>query len=181
MKILRTDTDGNGEHISKEVNQHIQDGHIVFVLIYMEGCGPCNATRPEWEKMETIISQWYKNVPNLVVATVDHQYLSNMPLVGPCSGFPTLVCVRDGGARIEAYEDAPMRIKNRTSDSFIEWVDHVVGKPVVVSDSNSNSPPLSSLSRSRRGGKRGRQSRRRGGKRGRQSRSRRRYGSKRRA
>ena len=24
----------------------------VFILYYMEGCGPCNETRPEWEKIK---------------------------------------------------------------------------------------------------------------------------------
>ena len=27
-----------------------------FLLIFMEGCGPCNATRPEWSKIENVLS-----------------------------------------------------------------------------------------------------------------------------
>ena len=27
-----------------------------FILIFMEGCGPCNATRPEWSKLKNVIS-----------------------------------------------------------------------------------------------------------------------------
>jgi len=32
----------------------VNDGKNVFVLIYMEGCGPCNQTRPEWTKLKNL-------------------------------------------------------------------------------------------------------------------------------
>ena len=33
----------------------------VFILIYMTGCGPCNATRPEWEKLENVLTKEFIN------------------------------------------------------------------------------------------------------------------------
>ena len=42
---------GNVEQLDK----YIQEGKNIFVLIYMEGCGLCNATRPEWKKIENIL------------------------------------------------------------------------------------------------------------------------------
>ena len=44
------------------VDDMIRGKKHVFILIYMEGCGPCNATRPEWSKMEhTLQKQYSKN------------------------------------------------------------------------------------------------------------------------
>ena len=50
MHILHIDSDKNASLVDK----HIQNGDNVFVLVYMVGCGPCNATRPEWDKLKNI-------------------------------------------------------------------------------------------------------------------------------
>ena len=51
----------NTEADANEINHHVESGKDVFMLIYMEGCGPCNATRPEWKKLETALNHQYKN------------------------------------------------------------------------------------------------------------------------
>ena len=33
----------------------------VFILYYMEGCGPCNATRPEWDKIKNVLKRFRLN------------------------------------------------------------------------------------------------------------------------
>jgi hypothetical protein len=44
----------NGQiaNLTAELNTYIDNGTDVFMLIYMAGCGPCNAARPEWAKLE---------------------------------------------------------------------------------------------------------------------------------
>ena len=52
MVFLHIDTNNydekneNGETPIVILNKFIKGGKQVFALIYMEGCGPCNATRP---------------------------------------------------------------------------------------------------------------------------------------
>ena len=45
------------EHVNNaakaaELNTYIDNDTDVFMLIYMSGCGPCNAARPQWAKLE---------------------------------------------------------------------------------------------------------------------------------
>ena len=44
MIVLHIETEKDAFMVDKLVNQ----GSDVFILVYMKGCGPCNATRPEW-------------------------------------------------------------------------------------------------------------------------------------
>ena len=46
----------------------------IFMLIYMEGCGPCNETRPEWSKLKNILSNHPKNV---IVVSIDKDLTYN--------------------------------------------------------------------------------------------------------
>ena len=41
----------NSEKEVGKVDQFVKKGYDVFILVYMDGCGPCNATRPEWAKI----------------------------------------------------------------------------------------------------------------------------------
>ena len=59
MVFLHIDTKNynvkdNGETPIQTLNKFITSGKNVFALIYMEGCGPCNATRPEWQKLKHV-------------------------------------------------------------------------------------------------------------------------------
>ena len=56
---------GKNKNSISTLERYLQKDHV-FILIYMEGCGPCNATRPEWSKMaHTLQKQYSKNIPNL--------------------------------------------------------------------------------------------------------------------
>jgi thiol-disulfide isomerase/thioredoxin len=110
---------GNVEQLDK----YIQEGKNIFVLIYMEGCGPCNATRPEWKKIENVLDMKYKNNSNLVIADVDQELLSKLPsLKKQPSGFPTMLYINNKGNSIEDYEESNVNVKDRTIDSFVDWI-----------------------------------------------------------
>jgi hypothetical protein len=76
---------------SKDINKHINNGKDVFLLIYMEGCGPCNQVRPEWKKIENIFqnknNQKYNNV---VIADIESELLDSIKLMNQPVGFPTM-------------------------------------------------------------------------------------------
>ena len=46
----------------EKFNNFILEGKKIFVLFYMEGCGPCNAAKPEWKKIENILNK--KHIEN---------------------------------------------------------------------------------------------------------------------
>jgi thiol-disulfide isomerase/thioredoxin len=101
-------------------NQYLKKGKPVFVLFYMEGCGPCNATRPEWKKLENVLKDQYQNT-DMVVADIDQELLKNIPdLDFQPTGFPSIVYIK--GSEIEEYENSSIDLKDRSIDSFVEWI-----------------------------------------------------------
>ena len=105
----------NAQQFDKMVN----DGKHVFVIIYMEGCRPCNETRPEWTKIENILGQPQQKIkyPGVVVADVDQIVCNNIKHISDLSGFPTMRYISDRGNIVENYEN------DRSIDAFIKWID----------------------------------------------------------
>jgi thiol-disulfide isomerase/thioredoxin len=104
-------------------NKYIESGKQIFVLFYMEGCGPCNATRPEWSKIKTVLEKKYAHNNNIVVADVDQQLLNEIKYVSGVSGFPTMRYIAKKGTVSEEYEKSSVKSKDRSVDSFIEWIE----------------------------------------------------------
>jgi hypothetical protein len=44
----------------------------------MEGCGPCNATRPEWNRLYKYLHNKYYNRNDIAIADVEHNHLSKI-------------------------------------------------------------------------------------------------------
>lgn len=110
-------------------NKHIRDGKLIFVLFYMEGCGPCNATRPEWRKIENVLSHKHKHNNNVVIVDVDQNVLKSLKYIkNQPKGFPTMQHICKKGHHSEDYEDSNISKKDRSIDSFVEWIEHHVKK-----------------------------------------------------
>jgi len=95
----------------------------IFLLIFMEGCGPCAATRPEWAKLKNVLPDDFLNRDDIVVASIDHELceqLTNLKSKPP--SFPTMRFITGGGDDVENYEDSKIENKDRTVDSFVEWI-----------------------------------------------------------
>jgi len=111
----------------KMLNYSIKSGKHVFLLIYMEGCGPCNATRPEWKKVENVLNEKYKNKYNdIVVVDIDHMLLKYVTLPLNPAGFPSMKYISQKGKYVQEYENADIKNKNRQVDSFIEWIEKLI-------------------------------------------------------
>jgi hypothetical protein len=94
-----------------------------FLLIFMEGCGPCNATRPEWSKIENVLSPKILNRKDIVIASIDNQLATKLKnLNTQPNSFPTMRFITNGGLNSENYEDSNITKKDRTIDSFMEWI-----------------------------------------------------------
>jgi hypothetical protein len=136
MIFLHIDPSTNNTSL---LDKYIEEGKDIFVLVYMEGCGPCNATRPEWEK----IKKKYKSNndgnddDNIVIADVSQECLNDIKTITPdIAGFPTMLFISNGGKVLENYEDSSIKDKDRSVDSFIEWIETKGNK--INSNSNSS-------------------------------------------
>jgi hypothetical protein len=96
-------------------NKYVEEGKQIFVLFYMEGCGPCGITRPEWKEIETIMKS--ESNDNVVIVDIDQdvlqeiQYLESKPV-----GFPTMRYITNKGNTSEDYNG------ERKTTAFISWI-----------------------------------------------------------
>ena len=101
----------------------------IFILIFMEGCGPCNATRPEWKKIEHVLAKDFLNRDDIVIAAIENNLADGLKnLATKPQSFPTMRFISDGGKTVENYEDSTIENKDRTIDSFVEWVKNKSGE-----------------------------------------------------
>jgi hypothetical protein len=123
----------NSENEAHKIDALIQQGKHVFILIYMEGCGPCNATRPEWRKMESTMQKQYKHDKDLVIIDANKDFINNVKLIGSIDGFPTMKYISNKGKHVQTYEASSINTKDRSSDSFINWIESKLLKGKVIS------------------------------------------------
>ena len=126
MQILQL----NNESEMTEFNNSMKANKQVFLLIYMEGCGPCNDTLPEWKKIENAFND-NKNgkYNNAVVAEIEKDNLNKLTFIkDEPKGFPSIKYISKNGSLQEDFEDSNIKNKTRTIDSFMEWIDSKMKK-----------------------------------------------------
>ena len=102
----------NSEKDVSNVDKMIEEGNDVFILVYMEGCGPCNATRPEWSKIESALKEQYSKNDKLVVIDLNKDFLSKVKHINEVEGFPTMKYIGNYGKTIETYENSSIKKKD---------------------------------------------------------------------
>jgi hypothetical protein len=110
------------QKLTKLLNEYMSDKNKkIFILFYMEGCGPCGATRPEWKKIKNVLGKNYDD--NIVIVDID-QVLTNElnGLKSEPVAFPTIRIISDGGKIQEDFEDSEVENKERTIDAFVDWI-----------------------------------------------------------
>jgi len=146
MVFLHIDTknynvkDKTGDTPINTLNKFITSGKIVFALIYMEGCGPCNATRPEWSKLKNVLKN-YLNDNNILIVDIDNNLLGKVKnLKIQPRGFPTIRFITNKGNTSEDFEDCKMedQYKNRSLDSFVKWIKFKLNDKNDKNDNNNN-------------------------------------------
>ena len=123
----------NSEKDALKVNDLINHGNHVFIIVYMEGCGPCNATRPEWAKMGALMQKQYKNDKDLVIIDINKDFSNVIKHIGAIDGFPTMKYISKKGKHIQTYEDSSINKKDRSSDSFVNWIESKLLRGKVIS------------------------------------------------
>ena len=114
MKVLHIHDNSNIDVL----NHSIKSGKHVFMLIYMNGCGPCNLTRPEWTKIENVLHKNRNNpkYKDVVVVDIDMKYVDKVLLKNKPISFPTMKHIYKRGQLEENYED------RREIDAFMKWI-----------------------------------------------------------
>ena len=94
----------------------------VFILYYMEGCGPCNATRPDWSKIKNVLKN-YEDNNQIAIVDIDQVLSSKIKSVKQQpNSFPTIRFITNKGKEVLNYEDSDVKNKDRSIDSFVEWI-----------------------------------------------------------
>jgi thiol-disulfide isomerase/thioredoxin len=130
MIVLHLNSKSSKEEL-KQFDKYILHGKDIFVLFYLEGCGPCNATRPEWKKIKNVVSNKYKNNNNIILADIDQSImndLNSVKMIQP-KGFPSIHHISNKGKNIKDYEDENINLKDRSVDSFVEWIEMKMKMP----------------------------------------------------
>ena len=131
------------KYTQNQLIEFLNDGHKknhhCFVLIYLVGCGPCNMTKPEWKKVANSFDYRDDN-KGIVMAHIDQNNLDQIrPTVGnyPIQGYPTMLHVHKN--KIIPYEESHIKNKNRTAESFKEWINQYVKMSGIGNNSNRES------------------------------------------
>ena len=121
-KINATKEIGNNNSALRLNNAINNNNNKIFILIHMEGCGPCMATLPEWKKLKHVLNK-FANRKDVVIADIERQALNNVKNIkNQPNSFPTIRYITNKGNFVETYEDSNIKNKDRTIDSFVEWI-----------------------------------------------------------
>ena len=72
-----------------------------------------------------------------MIIDVNKDFLSDVKSVKDVDGFPTMKYIANKGATVESYEDSGVKNKDRSIDSFINWVESKVTNTVSTVDTSS--------------------------------------------
>ena len=107
----------------EEVVNLIGSTNNIFMFIFMDGCGPCNAMKPEWVKIKSKLTDKYPNRDDVVIISMNMLFLNELESeltksgkksIGEIVGFPTIKYIK--GNKIDEYTGS------RESDIFVSWV-----------------------------------------------------------
>jgi hypothetical protein len=103
----------------------LKNAPVAFILVYMEGCGPCGEVRPEWEKIYKDKPFLNTLDPRVVMADIDHTVLgidANKDLIkDPPNAFPNIrkITFTTSDPSKQMYEEYN---GNRRSDDIKNWI-----------------------------------------------------------
>ena len=138
LEINKKNYETGNPNLIDQLNKFLtrKDGKI-FILIFMEGCGPCNATRPEWSKLNNVVSNDFLNREDIAIVSIDKDLVSKLKNIGKePNSFPTIRYITKEGRINENYEDSKILKKDRTIDSFVEWIKLKSGEKHITTSEN---------------------------------------------
>lgn len=139
----------NYHNLIDKLNNYLSNKDVkIFIFFYMEGCGPCNETRPEWSKLKNVLSKDLLNNENIIIVSIDKDLYGKLKNANkePMS-FPTIRFMTNAGEKMETYEDSEISSKDRKIDSFVEWIKLKTGENHITKSEKSSSMTKNSHTR----------------------------------
>jgi len=110
---------------ASKMNEFLKSGKNAFVLIYMDGCGPCMNTHPKWLELESD----FKDHDDIGVFDIEMSHLGEINHEGlkrNIAGYPTMRHVH--GNTASEYEKCEDISHDRTHESFVDWINKMSSK-----------------------------------------------------
>jgi hypothetical protein len=128
--IIEDNNEKNKQGID-EINNLINENpdKNVFLFVYMDGCGPCNSTIPQWDNIPRKLKQHDKHRHDIVTLRINKDLFPLLKNMGSePMGYPSLRHVSKNG--VEEFEDwqSPSGVKDRSTSSFVEWIEDKISK-----------------------------------------------------
>jgi hypothetical protein len=109
------------------LNNDISSGKQIFLFLYMDGCGPCNETKPQWKSIEDKLKTSESLNGDVTIAMINQKFFEKLINAGnEPMGYPSLRYIKE--PVVEEYEESDIPDKDRTTKSFIEWIESKTSK-----------------------------------------------------
>jgi len=127
-RVIEIDPLMNGyQNDIENFNNDLGSGKHIFLFLFMDGCGPCNQAKPQWKKMQKMFKNSHGNREDVVVAAINQKLFEKLNNAGKePMGYPCLRYIK--GPSVEEYEDSSIQNKDRTTESFINWIESKIQK-----------------------------------------------------
>jgi thiol-disulfide isomerase/thioredoxin len=124
LEINNSNYKNNKKDLLKELDHHLgMKDNKHFILFYMKDCGHCHTTRPEWKKLQNVLNKDFLHRKDIIIISIDHLLAENLKnIVSKPASFPTMRFITNSGKEVENYEDSEINNKDRSIDSFVEWI-----------------------------------------------------------
>jgi len=111
----------------KNVNDHIDNGHHAYIFVFMDGCGPCNNTKPNWSNFAKKYKSANANTDkNIMIVRINKDLFGDLKGAGgEPGGFPTLRHISNKTS--SEYEKQMGDKADRSTESFNNWVNSQSG------------------------------------------------------
>jgi hypothetical protein len=115
------------EKLLEQFIKDVKNKKHIFLFLFLEGCGPCNNTKPNWKKIKDSLSNDIKD-EKVIIAEIDQKMFEKLGgNVGKePMGYPCLRYIH--GDKIEEYDDCNIEKKDRSTESFVKWIESKVDK-----------------------------------------------------
>ena len=105
----------NKSQVINVFTQAYNQGKLLFIFVYMNGCGHCETVKPIWDKVNKVIAHnsLYSNIKMIKIEQDDLKYLSEY--IKPINSFPTFLS-------ISKYNTSKIYNIDRDYKSIFQWV-----------------------------------------------------------
>ena len=112
----------NYKNLLTKFNDGVKAGKHTFLFLFMDGCSPCNDTKPNWTNIKKYLKREHAQIGEIVVAQINQNLFKELQNVGKePMGYPCFRYIKNH--TIEEYENCGIAKTDRTTESFTEWID----------------------------------------------------------